>query len=372
MRLPLTTDGSIDQTLFEQMLARAMDCGVNYYDTAFPYHGGMSEVAAGHALSAYPRNAYYLASKYPGHQYADHYDPAEIFELQLKKCGVQYFDFYLLHNVTESCLNVYTDPRWGILDYFKAQKAAGRIRHLGFSSHGEYETLRAFLDYAGDSMEFCQIQLNYLDWTLQKAKARYDLLTERGLPVWVMEPVRGGKLANLKPDLQSRLDALRPGQSAASWAFRWLQGLDNVSMVLSGMSNMEQLEDNIRTFSTNQPLSQVDMTALSQIAAELQTMIPCTGCRYCCDGCPAQINIPVLLNSLNDARFGANFTVAMRLETLDHLPTECIGCGACTSACPQHIDVPSLMSEFSSLLPKLPSWKKICAERAAAAAALKS
>ena len=373
MRLPTKQDGAIDEDCFASMVDRAMERGVNYFDTAYPYHGGMSEIVAGKVLNRHPRDSFYLASKYPGHQYAKTYHPDKIFEEQLKKCRVDYFDFYLLHNVMESCIDVYKDPQWGILDYFVEQKRRGRIRHLGFSSHAGLETLRDFLDYAGDAMEFCQIQLNYLDWTLQNARARYELLTERGLPVWVMEPVRGGRLSALSDDQTARLRALRPEASTASWCFRWLQGLPNVTMVLSGMSSPAQLEDNLDTFSTDAPLSEEEMALLYQIAAELQTIIPCTGCRYCCDSCPQKLNIPELLSLLNDARFGANFTVAMRLEALpdDRLPSACIACGTCTHACPQNIPIPDLMREFADMRPKLPSWRKICEERALAAAKLK-
>ena len=183
MRLP-QKDGGIDCELTEEMVKYAIDNGVNYFDTAWPYHGGESERVLGKILSGYDRDKFYLATKYPGHQLSSSYDPAAIFEKQLEKCGVEYFDFYLLHNVYEKSLDVYFDPKWGIIDYFREQKRLGRIKHLGFSSHGQPENLREFLDICGD-MEFCQIQLNYLDWTLQDAKAKYELLTERGIPVCV-------------------------------------------------------------------------------------------------------------------------------------------------------------------------------------------
>ena len=181
MRLPTRPDGSVDEALTEKMVAYAMEHGVNYFDTAWPYHNGESEYVMGRILSKYPRESFYLADKFPGHQYNESYDPAPIFEKQLKKCGVEYFDFYLLHNVYERSMDVYLDPKWGILDYFREQKRLGRIKHLGFSTHANVEGLKEFLDIAGDDMEFCQIQLNYLDWTLQNAKAKYDLLTRRGI-----------------------------------------------------------------------------------------------------------------------------------------------------------------------------------------------
>lgn len=197
MRLPTHADGSIDEAQVAEMAAYALEHGVNYFDTAYPYHGGESERVIGRVLSKYPRDSWYLATKYPGHQISSTgYDPAEIFEEQLQKCGVEYFDFYLLHNVYEKSMEVYLDPKWGIIDYFKEQKRLGRIKHLGFSCHAETKGLREFLDACGEDMEFCQIQLNYLDWTLQDAKGKYDLLTGRGIPVWVMEPVRGGRLAS--------------------------------------------------------------------------------------------------------------------------------------------------------------------------------
>lgn len=373
MRLPLCSDGSIDETAVAQMVDEALNHGINYFDTAHPYHGGMSEVIAGKVLSRYPRDSYYLATKYPGHQYADAYHPAEIFEEQLKKCKVEYFDFYLLHNVCESSIEVYRDARWGIIDYFVEQKRLGRIRHLGFSAHGDYDNLKDFLDTSGEQMEFCQIQLNYLDWSLQNAEKRYNLLTEYGIPVWVMEPVRGGRLAKLSDEAEYRLRKHRPEESVASWAFRWLHRLPNVKVILSGMSDIEQMADNIRTFSTEAPQTDEEAELLSDIARDMHRLIPCTACRYCCDGCPQQLDIPTLISACNDARFAPNFAVAMRMEALpeDRLPTACIRCGACVSICPQHIDIPAVMNEFSSLLSTLPSWKKICAERAEAARRLK-
>lgn len=221
MRLPLLDDGkTIDEVQVQKMVDHAIASGVNYFDTAFPYHGGNSELVTGRALKKYPRESYFLADKYPGHQIASSYDPAEVFEEQLKKCGVDYFDFYLLHNVNEGSVVTYEDPRWGIIDYFREQKRLGRIRHLGFSTHGSTEMIRDFLDFTGGDMEFCQIQINYLDWTLQDAKAKYELLEERNIPIIAMEPVRGGKLADLPAEAHEKLQALRPGTSDASWGYR--------------------------------------------------------------------------------------------------------------------------------------------------------
>ena len=374
MRLPLTADGRIDDHELQHMVDYAVAHGVNYFDTAWPYHGGHSELAVGKALSKYPRDSWYLADKYPGHQIASAYNPAEIFEEQLKKCGVEYFDFYLLHNVYENSFGVYTDPKWDILNYFKEQKRLGRIRHLGFSSHARPDTLEKFLDYAGDSMEFCQIQLNYLDWTLQDAKAKYDLLTARNIPVWVMEPLRGGKLASLAEEDEDRMQALRPEESIASWSFRWLQNLPNVKMVLSGMSDFEQMVDNVRTFTGGSPLTAEEASLLAEIAEGLKDALPCTRCRYCCEGCPMQLDIPMLIHAYNDLKFAKSMTVPMQMDALpeDKKPSACIGCGACAAVCPQKIDIPAAMAEFADRLANTTSWAELCRQREEAARKLKA
>ena len=374
MRLPQTPEKTIDEHELRHMIDYAIAHDVNYFDTAWPYHGGHSELAVGRILADYPRDTWFLADKYPGHQISASYNPAEIFEEQLKKCGVEYFDFYLLHNVYENSFGVYTDPKWDILNYFKEQKRLGRIRHLGFSSHARPDTLAKFLDYAGDSMEFCQIQLNYLDWTLQDAKAKYDLLTARNIPVWVMEPLRGGKLASLSEEDESRMTALRPEESIASWSFRWLQNLPNVKMVLSGMSDFEQMVDNVRTFSGGDPQTEEESALLADIAEGLKDALPCTRCRYCCEGCPMQLDIPMLVHAWNDLKFSGSMTVPMQMDALpeDKKPSACIGCGACAAICPQKIDIPTALSEFAERLSNTTSWAELCRQREEAARKLKS
>ena len=375
MRLPLLPDGSgnVDEALVCKMVKYAADHGVNYYDTAYPYHNSTSEIIIGKALKQLPRESYYLATKYPGHQIADKYDPADIFEEQLKKCGVDYFDFYLLHNVYENSVSTYTDPKWGIIDYFIEQKRIGRIKHLGFSTHGMTDMLASFLDEYAGVMEFCQIQLNYLDWTLQDAKAKYGLLCKHGIPVWVMEPVRGGKLANLDETKASKLSKYKPGVSAASWAFRWLQGLSGVKMILSGMSDMEQLRDNIHTFESEKPLTDEENNLLLEIAEEMKNSVPCTACRYCCEGCPKKLDIPRLLSLYNDMRFSPNMNIGMTIDALseESRPSACIGCGMCTKICPQKIDIPRAMKEFSDMLGKVPNWADLCKQREEAARKLR-
>ena len=365
MRLPQLENGEIDQAQLQEMVDSAIAGGVNYFDTAWPYHGGKSETALAQALSKYPREKWNLADKFPGHQISKSYDRAAIFERQLEKCGVEYFDFYLLHNVYEKSMHTYLNPQWGIIDYFVEQKRLGRIRHLGFSSHGGLDCLKVFLDRCGGDMEFCQIQLNYLDWTLQDAKAKCALLAQYGIPVWVMEPLRGGRLMKLTDEQMAKLGALRPNVSAQAWAFDFLQGLPNVTVVLSGMSAAGQMRDNLRIFEARRPLSEAEQAALLEVAEGMKQSLPCTGCRYCCDGCPMGLDIPRLISYYNELRFASSFNVSMGVEALpeDKRPSACIGCGACAQICPQQIDVPAAMADLAERLSKMPSWAQICRER---------
>ncbi len=366
MRLPQLEDGSVDEPQVEEMVRWAMDHGVNYFDTAWPYHSGQSERVMGRVLAKYPRESFYLADKFPGHQTSETYDPAAIFEEQLKRCGVEYFDFYLLHNVNENCLDVYKDPQWGILDYFREQKKNGRIKHLGFSTHGSLQLMEEFIDWCGGDMEFCQIQLNYLDWTLQDAGAKYEMLKSRGIPVIVMEPVRGGRLCNLSEAEMEKLQAFRPEASAADWGLRFLQDLDGVLTVLSGVSSFQQLKENVASFETGGLLLEEEKTALFEIAEGMKNSVPCTSCRYCCDGCPAGLDIPLLLSVANDMRFAPSVGVAQRLENLpaERKASACISCGKCVKICPQNIDIPAVLSELTDAIAKLPSWAEICRQRA--------
>lgn len=365
MRLP-TKDGRIDEAETFRMIDYAYAHGVNYFDTAWSYHGGESESVTGRALARYPRESWNLASKLPGHETNPDFRPAATFEKQLQKCGVEYFDFYLLHNVCENSLQTYLDKDLRIVDYLLEQKEKGRIRHLGFSSHARPDTLRDFLNRYPGCFEFGQIQLNYIDWTLQDAGSKYALLRERDLPVIVMEPCRGGRLAKPGEQAESLLRSTRPEASAASWAFRYVQSLPGVLTTLSGMSTMEQLEENVRTFSEGEPLSREERALLEQIAAGMLDLLPCTGCRYCCKGCPAGLDIPLLLSIYNDCKFGVSYTPAMAVEALpvDRKPAACIGCGACEHVCPQGIPVREILKKLNEQMRTFPHWKDVCAERA--------
>ena len=365
MRLPVLADGRIDEVQTEEMVKLAMDAGVNYFDTAYPYHGGESEVVIGRILRKYPRDSYRLATKYPGHQIVEKYDPKAIFEEQLKKCGVEYFDYYLLHNVYENSMHIYTDEKIGVMEYFREQKRLGRIKHLGFSSHGRLDNLKEFLDLYGDEMEFCQIQLNYLDWTLQQAKEKCELLTKRGIPIWVMEPVRGGKLASLPEEDTHVLKEKRPQESITAWSFRFLQDLPNVTMILSGMSNIEQMKDNLYTFEEHKPLTTEECELILKIADKMKNSVPCTACRYCCDGCPRGLDIPKMLASYNEIVIAPSTNAVMWLDALgpEKLPEACIRCGKCSKICPQSIDIPDVLSDFTKRLQTIPKWADICKER---------
>ena len=400
MRLPII-DGdasNVDQATLDAMVDTAIKAGVNYFDTAYPYHGGMSEIALGRSLARYPRDSYFFATKYPGHQIADTYDPAAIFEEQLTKCGVEYFDFYLLHNIYEASIEVYLDEQWGIADYFVEQKKNGRIRHLGFSCHGRPETLKRFLDYgarkyaeleqrdpetaalfAGNNiMEFCQIQLNYLDWTLQDAAAKTALLESRNIPIVVMEPLRGGKLAHLNDAQMQQLNASAldganlPARSAVEWSFRWLLGIPSVKTILSGMSDLAQVEENCRIFQESAPLSEAEEGMLMDVAESLKGGVPCTACRYCVDSCPQEIDIPMMMNAYNDLQFDTSFTVSMQMDAVPEgqRAQDCIQCESCVQMCPQGIDIPTVLEDLAATLDKMPKWADLCREREEAAAKL--
>ncbi len=355
MRLPVKGggDADIDEAAVGDMVACAMEHGVNYYDTAWGYHNGNSEIVMGKALAKYPRDSFYLATKFPGYDLANMPKVEEIFEKQLEKCGVDYFDFYLFHNVCEMNIDAYLDERYGIFEYLTEQKKKGRIKHLGFSAHGSCEVMERFLEAYKTEMEFGQIQLNYIDWSFQDAKAKVELLNSCGIPVWVMEPLRGGRLAKLAKEDEEKLKALRPNEGIPAWAFRFLQS-KGVTMILSGMSNMEQLKDNIMTFETDSPLSEGEMETLFSIAdGMLNRTLPCTSCRYCVSHCPKGLDIPRLLELYNEHQFTeGGFIAPMALAALprEKQPLSCVGCRSCEAVCPQQIKISEAMADFCARL----------------------
>lgn len=360
MRLPLLPgggDGDVDEAAVAEMVALAMERGANYFDTAYGYHNGNSERVMGRVLSRYPRESWLLASKFPGYDVSNiRPDRVEaIFEEQLEKCGVDYFDFYLFHNVYERNVGPYLDPDNRVLEYLLRQKEAGRIRHLGFSAHGSLAVIQRFLDAYGEYMEFGQLQLNYLDWDFQGARAKAEELNRRHIPIWVMEPLRGGRLARLSDGDAARLAVLRPEESMPGWAFRFLQGVPGVTMVLSGMSSLEQLRANLDTFETDRPLSEAEKAALLDVAAGMvrEQVLPCTACHYCVDHCPRHLDIPGLLALYNEHTFtGGGFIAPMAVEALpeEKRPAACIGCRSCEAVCPQQLKISEALADFARKL----------------------
>lgn len=355
MRLPTIdgVDSNIDVPQTERMVEYALQHGVTYFDTAWGYHAGNSESVMGSVLSKYPREDYLLATKFPGYDLANIDKVEEIFAQQLENCQVEYFDFYLIHNVCEMNINEYLDEKHGILEYLLKQKDLGRIRHLGFSVHGDYGVMKRFLEAYGRHMEFCQLQINWVDWSFQNAKEKVELATEYGLPIWVMEPVRGGELASLPAEDEAVLKALRPDEGIPAWSFRFLQSIPEVALVLGGMSSFEQMEENIATFESEKPLNAEEVAVLESIADKKvgRVALMCTACKYCLDYCPQELNIPSLLSLYNQRMVTGekDFIAPMALSALpdDKKPSACIGCGSCEEVCPQQLGIAAAMADFA-------------------------
>lgn len=357
MRLPVIdgNDGMIDEAAAFEIIDYAYQNGVNYFDTAWGYHNGNSELTAGKYLSRYPRDTYYLASKFPGYDNSNMPKVKEIFERQLEKCQTHYFDFYLFHNVYEGNIDDYLNPKFGILDYLLEQKKNGRIKHLGFSAHGSTEVIRRFLDAYGEHMEFCQLQVNYMDWHFQNAKEKVEMIQNAGIPVWVMEPLRGGKLAKASAEMTKELNAMRPEETVPAWAFRFLQAIPGVTMVLSGMSNMGQIKANIATWQEDKPLSQKEFDRLVALIDEETRKggLPCTACHYCTSHCPKELPIPELIALYNEHKItGGGFLAPMAVGNMpeDRRPACCIGCRSCEQVCPQQIKISEMMKDFTSMI----------------------
>lgn len=352
MRLPVDEEQKIDMEKTQELVSYAMSHGINYYDTAWGYHGGQSEIAIGKVLRNYPRESYYLASKFPGYDLKNMPKVEEIFEKQLEKTGMEYFDFYLYHNLCELNVDEYLNPAYGVHPYLLEQKKKGRIRHLGFSAHGGVETIRKFLEVYGEDMEFCQLQINYIDYRFQKVKEKIDLLNQYHIPVWVMEPVRGGKLAKAASEFEERMKKLRPEESVPAWAFRFLQGIPEVVVTLSGMSDMEQLKDNLKTYEKELPLKTEEQKVLDDILEEtlFKKVLPCTGCRYCTQYCPKKLDIPKILDLYNEYIYAdGGFLPQFGLQAMDSdkQPDACAACGSCEAVCPQQIKISEAMKDFA-------------------------
>ena len=355
MRFPTFPDGSVDMEATTRLFDLCIERGVNYFDTAWFYHNGLSEGAVGKILSRYPRDSYYLATKMPWYDFEGEAGMRALFEKQFERTGVEYFDFYLIHNLSDMTYPVFTNPELRIPEFLAEQKEKGRFRHYGFSTHASLPTLKKFLDAYRPLFEFCQIQLNWLDYTLQDAKGKVALLREEGLPIWVMEPLRGGKLAALASEDEAILRALRPDESIGAWGFRFLQSIPEVTLVLSGMQSAEIIEDNCKTFSERRPLNDEEMKALLAIADRLlaKKTLGCTECKYCTRECPQGLNIPKLLSVYNNTCLMGTAPDRARLVKKfgeEGMPDACIGCRACEQKCPQEIKISEILADFAKAL----------------------
>lgn len=355
MRFPTYPDGTVNMEETQKLFDACIERGVNYFDTAWFYHNGMSEGAVGKILSRYPRDSYYLATKMPWYDFEGRAGMEALFEKQFERTGVDYFDFYLIHNVSDMTYPVYTDPALSIPEFLAEKHKEGRFRHFGFSTHASNPTLVKFLDTYGELFEFCQMQLNWLDWKLQDAEEKVEILRRRGLPIWVMEPLRGGKLASLAPEDEAVLKALRPDESIGAWAFRFLQSIPEVTLVLSGMQSLDIIEENARTFQEHKPLTKAEWDALLGVAERLlsKKTLACTECKYCTRECPQSLDIPKLLSVYSNTCLMGTAPDRARLAKKlgeDKLPSACIGCRACEAKCPQGIKISEILDDFSKAL----------------------
>ncbi|MBD5529006.1 MAG: aldo/keto reductase [Lachnospiraceae bacterium] len=340
MRFPTGGDGKIDRERAKAMLEKALAAGVNYFDTAWPYHGGESELLVGEALKGHPRDSFYLATKLPCWEVKSLADVDRIFNRQLEKLQTDYIDFYLMHAMNRGSWGEMR--KLGVVGRLEQLKAEGKIRYLGFSFHDSYEAFEEILSYR--NWDFCQIQLNYMDTEEQAGLKGYALAEKMGVPLVIMEPVKGGSLAAFAPDITEKFRALDSRASMASFALRWVGSLPNVKVVLSGMSSMEQVEDNLKTFGDFKPLSEAEQTTIREVVELMNSRIQngCTGCRYCMP-CPAGVNIPGSFGCWNRYHMYQNYNVVKRHWENDlgeaQQPKNCIKCGKCEQACPQHLHI---------------------------------
>ncbi|MCL2575666.1 MAG: aldo/keto reductase [Defluviitaleaceae bacterium] len=351
MRLPLTegANPTIDKVKAQEIIDYAMANGINYYDTAVGYHSGESEVFLGEALEKYPRSNYYLATKFSIFMNPDY---KAVFEEQLARLKTNYIDFYLIHAIMDNNFQSYIDS--GCIQYFAEQKALGRIKHLGFSTHASIENFETFVNQ--HEWDFCLQQLNAYDWIYGNSKQKYDILTSKGIPTIAMGPVRGGRIAKLSPEAEAILKEARPAWTLSEWAFRWVKNRDNNFIALSGMTTLEQITENVRLFQDDRGLTedeeQIFYKALEAFKKEMQA--PCTDCNYCIDSenCPVKINIPRFLQVYNTYKVDGDFGLRKKIENVDSPgnPSDCVFCDKCNKKCPQTIDIVSIMRELGEYL----------------------
>lgn len=353
MRLPCKTpikreaNPLIDYNKAQELVDMAYENGVNYFDTAYMYHAGKSEKFIGQALKKYPRESYYLADKLPIWMCKKPADMQKIFDKQLQRTGIDCFDFYLLHSLDKG--NFEKCEKYGAYDFLLEKQKQGLIKNIGFSFHGTIDDLKAIV--AAHHWDFAQIQMNYLDWKNQDAKTQYEILTEAGIPVIVMEPVRGGKLADVPKRVEELFKNNAPDKSIASWAIRFCATHDNVLTILSGMNAKEQMLDNLQSLTDFVPMTDVELKICQNAASIINEseIIPCTGCDYCAD-CPKSVKISTIFDVYNKLKTG-EYTADQAKEKytlIDVNHTQCVACGKCKEHCPQSIDIPKMLSETIS------------------------
>ncbi len=348
MRFPTLAEGGIDEPRAAAMIDTAYKAGVNYFDTAYFYHDKQSETFTGRTLKAYPRESFFLATKLPMSMIKSLDQAKEIFDEQFRNLQVDKIDFYLLHCLTKE--NWKKTLEMGILDFLAEQQKAGRIRFLGFSFHDDYACFEEIVTHR--DWDFCQIQFNYMDTDVQAGMKGYELCVERNIPVIVMEPVKGGSLATLSDDVADLFKAVRPEKSVASWAMRWVGSLEGCKVILSGMSNEEQVADNLATFTNFEPLSDSEQAVVAKVAQAIRarTFVSCTKCRYCMP-CPFGVDIPrnfAMMNqfAMYNNQGSMNFT--WKDMGAEKNAAACKQCGKCEAVCPQHIAIREKLAEIAA------------------------
>ena len=346
---PTSFDFALIQKLFDTYLAH----GFNYFDTAYVYHAGKGETAVRKALvERHPRENFLLATKLPLRTFKDRAELENIFDRQLENCGVNYFDYYLLHNVGS---NVWRRTKeHGAFDLVQDRKKQGQIKNIGMSFHDKPELLDEILAEFAPALDFIQLQVNYADMDTDAIQARHclEIAAKYHLPVTVMEPVKGGTLANLHDDTEKLLKAARPNATAASWALRFAASQPGVTRVLSGMNSEKQLDDNLKTFENFEPITETETKILTQVAKSIKatTKVACTACEYCVAGCPKGILIPKIFAIYNSAcrltgSYSSENTYYTNLVVNSALASDCIKCGKCEAACPQHLPIRALLED---------------------------
>ena len=348
MRLPMS-NGKIDMAELDKMVAYAMEHGANYFDTAYMYVEGKSENAIGEILKQYPRDSFFLTDKNPSYLVNSPADVHRIFKEQLKKCQVEYFDNYMVHNINKNTISNYRDnDMYGELLKLKKD---GLIKHLGFSFHGDPKMLKEVI--SEHKWDFCQLQLNYLDWEVVNGDQLYEIAEEANVPVIVMEPLRGGALCNIPAKAAEKLKAECPEDTQASFGLRWVANKPLVFTILSGMSNLQQVKENIDTFVNYRPFTEKEEKTAHEIAQIIQSQgaINCTACKYCMEVCPRGINIPAIFGLYNlykaSAQPNAAFMFVTNYNALkeEERADKCIHCGLCNKNCPQGLDIPKLLAD---------------------------